>query len=433
MMYSYHNDMAFLDDEMERHAELKANEIHSYEEVLAFVEQEDVKFIRLAFCDQYGRQKNISIMPSQLEQAFTGGMSFDASAIDGFGNAEHNDLYLHPDPSTLKILPWRPTHGRVVRMFCNIYYPDGRRFERDGRYILQQAIAAAKERGIVCDFGAEFEFYLFKTDEEGNPTNIPFDRAGYMDIAPLDRGENVRREICFTLVDMGIQPERSHHEAGPGQQEIDFHHSNALTAADNTVTFKSVVETIAMRNGLAADFSPKPLAGESGNGMHIPVFIHSENGEDCAMQFMAGILDHIAEMTYFLNPGGAAYHRLGERNAPKYISWSTQNYAQLIRFSHEEDGRSRIELRSPDPMTNPYLAYALIIRAGLDGIERKLEPADPVNLNLAYMKEADVLKTLQTLPLSVGEAARLAAKSAFIAEVIPEPYRPLHVTDSSVL
>lgn len=429
MMYSYHDDMAFLNDEMERHSELRASQIHSYEEILEFVEQEDVKFIRLAFCDQYGRQKNISVMPSQLEQVFAGGMSFDATAIDGFANAEHNDLYLRPDPSTLKILPWRPTHGRVVRMFCNIYYPDGRRFERDGRYILQQAIQEAKEQGITCDFGAEFEFYLFKTDEDGNPTNIPFDHAGCMDIAPLDRGENVRREICFTMVDMGIQPERSHHEAGPGQQEIDFHDSDALTAADNTVTFKSVVETIAMRNGLAADFSPKPLEGESGNGMHIPVFIRSEDGADYAMQFMAGILDHIAEMTYFLNPGGAAYHRLGERNAPKYISWSTQNYAQLIRFSREKDGRSRIELRSPDPMINPYLAYALIIRAGLDGIRRNLEPPAPVNRNLAYVKEETALETLETLPLTVGAAAKLAAASPFIADVIPEAYRPIHVAD----
>lgn len=422
-MYSYHNEMTFMDDEMEQASVLAASEVRTYEDIMAFVEQEDVKFIRLAFCDQYGRQKNISVMPAQLKQAFATGLSFDASAIDGFESPE-NDLYLHPDPSTLKILPWRPNHGRVVRVFCSICYPDGSRFERDGRYILQQAIAAAKKQGITCDFGAEFEFYLFKTDEEGNPTNVPFDRAGYMDIAPRDRGENVRREICFTLVDMGIQPERSHHEAGPGQQEIDFQYSDALTAADNAVTFKSVVETIAMRNGLAADFSPKPLAGECGSGLHIPVFIQSEDGTDYSMQFMAGILEHIGEMTWFLNPGSKAYQRLGERNAPKYISWSTKNHAQLIRLSYGKNGRRCIELRSPDPMTNPYLAYALIIHAGLDGIRRKLDPPAPINVNLTYVKDAETLSHLQTLPLTVEEAAKLAADSEFIFNIIPPQYRP---------
>ena len=230
--------------------------MYTYDEVMTFVEEEDVKFIRLAFCDVNGKQKNISIMPHELKKAFNDGISFDASAIDGFGDEVKSDLFLHPDSSTLSILPWRPSQGRVVRMFCDIKHPDGTPFEKDGRLILKKAVNEAANMGITCNFGAEVEFYLFKTDENGNKMSEPFDDAGYLDIAPDDKGENVRREICLTLLDMGIIPESSHHEEGPGQNEIDFKHSDALCSADNVVTLKSVVKTIAMRNGLCADFSP---------------------------------------------------------------------------------------------------------------------------------------------------------------------------------
>ena len=233
--------------------------MYTKDEVMQYILEDDVKFIRLAFCDAYGCQKNISVMPCELERAFSAGIGIDASAVTGFGGEVYSDLFLHPDPSTLTVLPWRPEHGRVVRMFCSVKYPDGRDFEADSRHILKEAARLALSKGYMFSFGSELEFYLFKTDEAGNPTKIPFDSAHYMDIAPMDKGENVRREICLTLERMGITPESSHHEVGPGQNEIDFRFADPLTAADNAVTFLSVVRTIAARNGLFADFSPKPL------------------------------------------------------------------------------------------------------------------------------------------------------------------------------
>ena len=249
--------------------------MYTREDVLTFVEEEDVKFIRLAFVDIFGKQKNIAIMPGELKRAFDEGIPFASSNIDGFKEYVLSDLYLHPDPSTLSILPWRPSNGRVVRMFCNVTYPGGTPFEGDSRSILQAAIRYAADNGVNCTFGNESEFYLFKTDDEGRPTKEPFDEAGYLDIAPEDKGENVRREICFTLSDMGIVPESSHHEAGPGQNEVDFRYSDPLTAAEDAITLRSVIKTIAMRNGLYADFSPKPLEEHSGNGMHINIMVHA--------------------------------------------------------------------------------------------------------------------------------------------------------------
>ena len=230
------------------------------EEVMQFVQEEDVKFIRLAFCNVYGKQHNVAIMPAELKRAFTYGIAFDASAVEGFGGEIRSDLLLHPDPSTLIQLPWRPEQGKVVRMFCDISYPDGRPFERDTRSILKRAVATAGAKGFRFAFGAEMEFYLFRLDEYGEPTRIPYDRAGYMDIAPDDRGETIRREICLMLERMGICPESSHHESGPGQNEIDFRYSDPLAAADNAVTFHAMVRTVAAQNGLCASFSPKPLA-----------------------------------------------------------------------------------------------------------------------------------------------------------------------------
>lgn len=393
--------------------------MYSYDEVMTFVEEEDVKFIRLAFCDIHGKQKNISIMPNQLKKAFDDGISFDASAVDGFGDIVKSDLFLHPDPSTLTILPWRPSHGRVVRMFCDIKYPDGRHYEKDCRYILKRATEEAAKKGISCFFGSELEFYLFKTDENGEPTKEPFDHAGYMDIAPDDKGENVRREICFTLLDMGISPESSHHEEGPGQNEIDFRYSGALNAADNAITFKSVIHTVARRNGLFADFSPKPLLHESGNGMHINISLRSEGGRDYTDNFMAGILAHIVEMTAFLNPTEDSYKRLGEHKAPKYVTWSPENRSQLIRIPAEKGEYKRIELRSPDPCANPYIAYALLIYAGLDGIEKNLKPSEPLNVNL-YTAGAEITDRLTNLPDTLAKARAAAANSEFIKQILPD-------------
>lgn len=394
--------------------------MYSYDEVMTFVEEEDVKFIRLAFCDIHGRQKNISIMPSELKRAFTYGVSFDASAVAGFGDVVRSDLFLHPDPSTLSVLPWRPSNGRVVRMFCDIKYPDGRRFEKDGRYILMQAAQKARQAGISCFFGAEFEFYLFNLDDNGEPTDTPFDKAGYMDIAPDDKGENVRREICFNLLEMGISPESSHHEEGPGQNEIDFRYSTPLNAADNAVTFKSVVQTIARRNGLFADFSPKPLMHESGNGLHINVSVKAESGEDVTESFMAGVLEHTVEMTAFFNPVAASYKRLGEKKAPKYVTWSHENRSQLIRIpAVKSESHRRMELRSPDPAANPYIVYALIIYAGLDGIKRNLKPAAPCHCNL-FTADSAVTDSLTNLPDTIEKARNIAKNSEFIKRVLPE-------------
>lgn len=391
--------------------------IYTAREVYDFVRQEDVKFIRLAFCDVNGKQKNISIMPDELPRAFSDGISFDASAIKGFGDEVGSDLLLFPVPSTLNILPWRSSHGNVIRMFCSMKYPDGTQFEKDSRMILQRAVDAAAAKGVSVQFGAEFEFYLFNTDEKGMPTDEPFDRAGYMDVAPEDRGENARREICLTLLEMGIKPESSHHEEGPGQNEIDFRYSDAMTAADNAMNFMTVVKAAAQRNGIYADFSPKPLPGESGNGLHINMSVKTADGEDHTNAFMAGILAHIKEMTAFLNPTEDSYKRLGEKKAPKYITWSPENRSQLIRIPAAKGEYRRIELRSPDPTANPYIAYALLIMAGLDGIERELTAPEAVNVNL-YKADSSVTEPLDRLPASLDEAVAVAEGSDFVRGVI---------------
>lgn len=393
--------------------------IYTAQEVFDFVKEEDVKFIRLAFCDTLGRQKNISILPSELRRAFEDGISFDASAICGFGGAEKSDLLLFPDPSTLNILPWRPSHGKVVRMFCDIRHPDGTPFSRDTRAILRRAVADAKAAGITVQFGAEIEFYLFKTDENGDPTKIPFDHATYMDVAPEDKGENVRREICLTLLDMGIQPESSHHEEGPGQNEIDFRYSDAMRAADDAMNFITVVKATARQNGLYADFSPEPLENESGNGLHINMSVKCADGTDRTPAFMAGILAHIRDLTAFLNPSEASYSRFGKCKAPKFVTWSHENRSQLIRIPAAKGEYRRIELRSPDPSANPYLAYALLIWAGLDGIAKDMCPAPAVNLNLLAAPESET-REFDTLPGSLKEAVALANGSALVRRVLGE-------------
>lgn len=387
-------------------------------EVMQYVTEEDVKFIRMAFCDIYGKQKNISVMPQELARAFEYGIAIDASAISGFGGEVHSDLLLHPDPSTLSLLPWRPDHGRVVRMFCSVTKPDGSPFEADTRSILADAIEDARREGVAFAFGSEMEFYLFKRGEDGEPTSVPYDTAGYMDIAPDDKGENVRREICLTLEQMGILPESSHHEEGPGQNEIDFRYSDPLSAADNAVTFRAVVNTIAARSGLYADFSPKPLENCPGNGMHINFSAKADSGEDVTPHIIAGILEHIADMTVFLNTTEASYRRFGHDKAPLYVSWSGENRSQLIRIPAAEGEYCRIELRSPDPMCNPYLAFALVIRAGLDGIRKKLSPPAPADFNLYTTDDARV-REFALLPHDITEAKRLAAASEFVAECLP--------------
>lgn len=388
------------------------------EEVMQYIQEEDVKFIRLAFCDVRGCQKNISIMPHELERAFQYGIAIDGAAIAGFGDEVHSDLFLHPDPATITVLPWRPEHGRVVRMFCSVTHLDGTPFVHDTRRILKQAIADAARAGYTFFFGSELEFYLFRLDEQGEPTNLPYDRAGYMDVAPEDKCENVRREICLTLEQMGIPPESSHHEEGPGQNEVDFRYSDALNAADNAVTFRTVVKTIAARNGLYADFSPKPLQEAPGSGFHINISVKS--GEEFVMQrAMGGILKHIGDMTLFLNPTDRSYQRLGSNRAPKYISWSSDNRSQLIRVPAAEGEYRRFELRSPDCTANPYLAFALLIWAGLDGILNNIPLPEKTNVNL-FTASPKELWGLEMLPLTRSNAAKVTLSSDFIRAHLPQ-------------
>lgn len=388
------------------------------EEVMQYIQEEDVKFIRLAFCDVRGCQKNISIMPHELERAFQYGIAIDGAAIAGFGDEVHSDLFLHPDPATITVLPWRPEHGRVVRMFCSVTHLDGTPFVHDTRRILKQAIADAARAGYTFFFGSELEFYLLRLDEQGEPTNFPYDRAGYMDVAPEDKCENVRREICLTLEQMGILPESSHHEEGPGQNEVDFRYSDALNAADNAVTFRTVVKTIAARNGLYADFSPKPLQEAPGSGFHINISVKS--GEEFVMQrAMGGILKHIGDMTLFLNPTDRSYQRLGSNRAPKYISWSSDNRSQLIRVPAAEGEYRRFELRSPDCTANPYLAFALLIWAGLDGILNNIPLPEKSNVNL-FTASPKELWGLEMLPLTRSNAAKVTLSSDFIRAHLPQ-------------
>ena len=389
--------------------------MYSESEVLEYVQEEDVKFIRLAFFDLKGVQKNISIMATQLQSAFENGVSFDASAIYGFETAEKSDLFLHPDPTTLAVLPWRPNTGKVVRMFCTISHPDGTPYKKDCRTLLANAVKKARDEfGVKFSFGTEIEFYLFKLDEKGEPTKTPFDNASYMDIAPEDKGENIRRE------QMGIQPEASHHEEGPGQNEIDFHYSDALTAADNAATFKWIVRTRAASAGLYADFSPKPLADKAGSGFHINISC-SDNSKK--RNVLAGILAHAEELTYYMNCTEASYDRLGSCKAPCYIAWGHENRSTFIRVpAITNDDASRIEIRTPDCACNVYLVFTLLIHAALDGIKNNLEPPEPVAENLFDNGHGPSTPLrnlrLKTLPDTLDSAKQIAENSSFVKEVL---------------
>ena len=385
--------------------------VFTADEVAEYVDETDVKFIRLAFSDVFGTQKNIAIMPGELERAFSDGIAIDASSIAGFGGEVRSDLLLRPDPSTLVALPWRPQNGRVVRMFCDIVRPDGTPFESDTRRVLKQAVAAADAAGVRFSIGSEIEFYLFKLDEDGEPTKVPYDTAGYMDIAPEDKGENVRREVCLTLEQMGIVPESSHHEGGPGQNEIDFRYADPLAAADNALTFKAVVRTIAARTGLHADFSPRPLADAPGSGMHVNISADDGTGHDLRPALVAGLLARIAEMTLFMNPIANSYERFGRDRAPRAIGWSPENRSQLIRIPAASGSYRRVELRSPDPAANPYLAFALAVHAGLEGISRGLVPPEAT--------DADA-PDAQQLPETLDAAQEAASASAFLKGHLPE-------------
>lgn len=398
---------------------------HTAQDILNYVEDNDVKFVRLTFCDIFGNQKNISLFASELPYAFANGVCFDGSSIAGFMNTEVSDLVLWPDPDTMSILPWRPTEGRVMRMYCDITLPDGKPFEGNCRGYLQSVVRRAKAMGLTFDVGCECEFYLFEVDARGNPTKIPIDRGGYFDIAPLDKCENIRREICFAMEDMGLRPQHSHHESGHGQNEVDFWYSTALKSADNLNTFKSTVKAIADRNGLFASFMPRPLADQAGSGLHINISIHRDGHnlfegdlqpDSEAGHFIAGILTHARELTAFCNPVPNSYTRFGSCEAPQYVSWSRQNRSQLVRLPSASGDFCRLEMRSPDPSGNPYLVIGLILAAGLDGISKQLALPAPVNRNLFHR---DAAQGLESLPGSLREAITIAASSDFIAEELP--------------
>ena len=385
-------------------------------EILQYVREEDVKFIRLAICDVFGRMKNLSVLPGELERAFTRGIAFNPSPIRGVGGDASEDLFLCPDPSTISVLPWRPEHGRVVRMFCALKHADGSLSDMDTRSLLRKTVSDAGAEGISFSIGSRMEFYLFETDERGEPTDRPFDQAGYMDIAPEDKGENVRREICLTLEQMGILPESSHHEEGPGQNEIDFRRADPVTAADHALTFRAVVRTIASRNGLYASFAPKPLPGQPGNGFHVQFSARKTGGEDLLPFAAAGILEQIRGITAFLNPEEASYARLGDHRAPKFVTWSSKNRSQLLRIPEG----NYAELRSPDPTANPYLAFSLLLRAGLDGIRKSLPLPEATEEDLRTAPEGLLAKLQRRLPDSAEEARKLARDSAFVRMYLPE-------------
>lgn len=391
-------------------------------DVIQYVKENDVKFIKLLFTDLFGRIKSISIQPAILERAFEEGISFDAGAIPGFLDSSKSDLFLHPDAETLSVLPWRPQQGRVIRMFCNICYPDGSPFEGDTRWLLKKVVSQAKEMGYVIKVGTECEFYLFKLDESGNPVKVPYDNAGYCDFAPVDKGENVRRDIILTLEKMGIQPETSHHEAGPGQNEIDFKYSEAIQAADNFGTYTMTVKTVAAKDGLFASLMPKPIENQSGSGLHVNLSLYKnginlyESEDEVSKFFTAGILKHIREITAFLNPLNQSYERLGKFEAPLYVSWSPENRSQLIRIPAAKGESKRIELRSPDSSCNQYLALAMIIAAGLDGIKNNEELPPAVNKNLF----SEDVKDLEKLPQDLKSALKLAEESEFVKSVLDE-------------
>ena len=389
---------------------------NTQKEVLQFIKEQDVRFVRLVFCDIFGHMKNLSISEDELGRAFATGISFDASAVKGFLQVDESDLLLFPDPSTLAILPWRPAQGRVVRLFCSIRRPDGTPFEGDGRSLLQSKVREAELSGYRFGVGPECEFYLFKMGDDGRPTYTPLDYGTYLDVAPLDKGENVRRDICLTLQQMGFYTERSHHETGPGQNEIDFKYSSAVEAADNFITFKSVVKTIADRSGLFASFLPKPLPNESGSGLHINLSLTCDG---CPAQHLEeamteGILRRIREITLFLNPLVNSYERLGACEAPRHVGWGRANRSLLIRIPQSSGEYRRIEVRSPDPSCNPYLAITLLMSAALEGVKDKLKASDE------YLGDAYQSPRGEVLPSNLGEAIALAQESSFVREVIPE-------------
>ena len=407
---------------------------YSKKDVLKIAEENDVKFIRLQFTDVFGKMKNVAITIDQLEKALDGQCMFDGSSIEGFVRIEESDMYLRPDTDTFVIFPWRPQVGRVARLICDIYTSEGVPFEGDPRYILKKVLSKAEEMGYSYNVGPECEFFLFQVDDNGDPTTITHDNAGYFDMAPIDMGEDARRDMCLALEEMGFEIEASHHEVAHGQHEIDFKYDSALTTADNIMTFKMVVKSIAKRHGLYASFLPKPLFGKSGSGMHINQSL-SKNGKNAfydksdsrglskeCYNFIAGVLKHAKGFTAITNPIVNSYKRLVPGyEAPVYIAWALKNRSPLVRIPASRGEGTRIELRNPDPTCNPYLALACNLAAGLDGINKELTPPDSVDSNIYKMHENERDNHgIYSLPADLNEAIKLMEEDDLVKNTIGE-------------
>ncbi|PXV86247.1 glutamine synthetase [Lachnotalea glycerini] len=403
-------------------------------DIIRIVEEEDIEFVRLQFTDIFGMLKNVAITASQLEKVLDNKCMFDGSSIEGFARIEESDMYLYPDKDTFEIFPWRPQQGKVARLICDVYTPDGKPFEGDPRYVLKRAIKEASDMGYTFNVGPECEFFLYHTDDNGLPTTISHEKAGYFDLGPVDLGENARRDIVMTLEEIGFEIEASHHEVAPAQHEIDFKYDEALSTADNIMTFKLAVKTIAKRHGLHATFMPKPKYGISGSGMHTNMSL-SKDGRNVfddptdqlglskeAYYFMGGLMKHIKGMTAITNPLVNSYKRLVPGfEAPVYIAWSAKNRSPLIRIPASRGEGTRIELRCPDPSTNPYLTLAVCLAAGLDGIKNQIMPPASVDKNIfAMTKEERIAEQIDSLPSTLMEAIEEMEADSFISQVIGE-------------
>lgn len=405
---------------------------YTRKDILRLVEEEDVGFIRLQFTDIFGTMKNVAITTSQLEKALDNQIIFDGSSIEGFARIEDSDMYLYPDLDTFTIFPWRPQQGKVARLICDVYKPDGSIFEGDPRYILKKVLSEAKASGYDFNVGPECEFFLFHADEDGRPTTLSHESATYFDVGPLDLGENARRDMVLTLEDMGFEIESSHHEAAPAQHRIDFRYDEALKTADNIMTFKLAVKTIAKRFGLFASFMPKPKHGINGSGMHLNISMKKDGRNifadpqdkrglsEEAYYFIGGLMKHMRGMTAVTNPLVNSYKRLVPGfEAPIHITWSESHRRPLIRIPVERGESTRIELRSPDPAANPYLALAVCIAAGLDGIKNKILPPEPVSASMLEMTEAERASLhIAALPADLKEAVDELEKDPLLREAL---------------
>lgn len=408
--------------------------MHNYtrEDILDMVEDEDVAFIRLQFTDIFGTIKNMAVTVGQLEKALDNRCMFDVSSIEGFFGEEEPDMYLHPDLSTFEIFPWRPQQGKVARLICDVYHQDGTPYEGDPRYVLRKAVAQAKEMGYTMNVGPECEFFLFHTDDDGMPTTITHENGSYFDVGPLDLGENARRDMVLTLEDMGFEITSSHHEIAPAQHEIDFMYDEAMATADNLMTFKMVVKTIAKRHGLHATFMPKPKAETYGSGMHINITLSHEgrnifrDDEDRnglskeGYYFIGGLMKHMKAITCITNPTINSYKRfVPGYEAPVYIGWSSKTRGPLVRVTKGRRENTKIELRSPDATANPYLALAVLLMAGLDGIKNKIMPQECIDENIQKMtpQRREELG-VEELPRTLREAVEELEKDEYILDVL---------------